>query len=81
MDLREKRELPSIQNHSKAQFLGTESKTLNSDKTILQLSLHSPCTCKNFLAKLFPGQSKLIIYITLHYITLHYITHTEILLS
>ena len=81
MDVRKKRDLPCIQNRLEARFLGSESKSQNSEKNIFQVFLHSPCTCKNFSIKTFPRQSKLIIYITLHYIRLHYITHTEILLS
>ena len=48
MDVREKRDLPCIQDLSKARFLGSESKNQNSEKKNFQLFLHSPCTCKNF---------------------------------
>ena len=74
MDVHEKRGFPFIPSHSKRPFLGYESKNQNSAMNIFQHLLLSPCTCKNFWTKPFPGQSKLIIY-------LHYITHTEILLS
>ena len=70
-DVREKRDFPPAFNTVNMHFLGSKSKNQNSANNIFQRLLHSPCTCKNFWIKPFPGKSKLTIYIT----------HTEILLS